>query len=233
VVQENFIAREFFQVDERTAAVAALGRTKCKEEAMGKKILAGVLGGLAFFAWSSLAHTVLPLGTTGIKEIPGEQAAMAAMKANIPEGGLYLFPGLGLPANATRAQQSAAMNERMQKVASGQSGLLVYHPAGVPGFGGMLMTELGTNMLQVFLAVLLLGQTSLTSFAARWRFITVAGILAAISTNISYWNWYGFPGNYTLAYACTIAMGFVFAGLVAAAMVKPEGAKSMATAGGK
>jgi hypothetical protein len=200
---------------------------------MGKKILAGVLGGLAYFAWSSVAHMVLPLGKAGFNEVPGEQAVMSAMKANIPENGLYLLPGLGLPANATRAQQNAAMNERMQKVANGPSALLVYHPAGVPGFGGMLLTELGTNMLQVFLAVLLLGQTSLTSFVARWRFITVAGILAAISTNVSYWNWYGFPGNYTLAYACTVAMGFVFAGLVAAAMVKPESAKSMAAAGGK
>lgn len=200
---------------------------------MGKKILAGILGGLAYFAWSSLAHMVLPLGSTGFKEVPGEPAVMAAMRANISEGGLYLFPGLGLPANATRAQQSAAMEQRMQKVANGPSGLLVYHPAGVPGFGGMLLTELGTNMVQVFLAVLLLGQTSLISFAVRWRFITIAGILAAISTNVSYWNWYGFPGNYTLAYACTVAVGFVFAGLVAAAMVKPEPAKSTAVAGGK
>ena len=62
---------------------------------------------------------------------------------------------------------------------------------------------------------------SLAGFGARWRFMTVAGVLAAISTNISYWNWYGFPTNYTLAYTFTIVMGFVFAGLVAAAIVKP------------
>ena len=81
-------------------------------------------------------------------------------------------------------------------------------------------------------AVILLGQTNLVSFTVRWRFITVAGILAAISTNVSYWNWYGFPGNYTLAYICTVTMGFVFAGLVAAAIVKPGSAvtQSRATA---
>ena len=71
------------------------------------------------------------------------------------------------------------------------------------------------------LAGILGGLAFFLSFAARWRFITLAGILAAISTNISYWNWYGFPGTYTLAYVCTVAMGFVFAGLVAAAIVKP------------
>jgi hypothetical protein len=196
---------------------------------MGKKLLAGVLGGLAFFFWSYVAHDVLPLGKAGIKEIPNEQAVLNSMKANMPEDGLYFLPALGLPENATRAQQAAAMEARMHKVETGPSGLLVYHPALNFSFGKALGVELGTNILQVMLAVLLLGQTSLVSFAARWRFITVAGILAAISTNISYWNWYGFPGSYTLAYTCTIAMGFVFAGLVAAAIVKP-GASAVTTA---
>jgi len=188
---------------------------------MGKKLLAGVLGGLAFFFWSYVAHDVLPLGKAGIKEIPNEQAVLSSMKANMPEHGLYFLPGLGMSEKATHAQQAAAMEARMHKVETGPSGFLVYHPALEFSFGKALAVELGTNILQVLLAVLLLGQTSLVSFAARWRFITLAGVLAAISTNISYWNWYGFPGNYTLAYVCTVAMGFVFAGLVAAAIVKP------------
>ena len=188
---------------------------------MGKKLLAGVLGGLTFFFWSFVAHEVLPLGKAGIKEIPNEQAVLSSMKANMPEDGLYLVPGLGLPENATREQQSAAMKARMHKVETGPSGLLAYHPALNFSFRKALGIELGTNILQVLLAVILLGQTSLVSFGARWRFITIAGVLAGLSTNISYWNWYGFPGSYTLAYVCTIAMGFVFAGLVAAAIVKP------------
>jgi hypothetical protein len=196
---------------------------------MGKKLLAGVLGGLAFFFWSFVAHDVLPLGKAGIKEIPNEQAVLSSMKANMPEEGLYLLPGLGLPENATRAQQSAAMEARMHKVETGPSGFLAYHPALNFSFGRALGVELGTNILQVLLAVILLGQTSLLSFVARWRFITIAGVFAALSTNISYWNWYGFPGSYTLAYVCTVAMGFVFAGLVAAAIIKP-GAASTTTA---
>lgn len=196
---------------------------------MGKKLLAGVLGGLAFFFWSYVAHDLLPLGKAGIKEIPNEQAVLDSMKANMPENGLYLLPGLGIPENATRAQQAAAMEARMHKVETGPSGFLAYHPSLQFSFGKALIVELGTNILQVLLAVILLGQISLVSFATRWRFITLAGILAAISTNISYWNWYGFPGSYTVAYVCTVAMGFVFAGLVAATIVKP-GADTNTTA---
>lgn len=188
---------------------------------MGKKLLAGVLGGLAFFFWSYVAHDVLPLGKAGIKEIPNEQMVLSSMKANMPDSGLYFLPGLGLPENASRAQQAAAMEARMHKVETGPSGFLVYHPSLHFSFGKALVIELGTNIFQVLLAVILLGQTNLISFGARWRFITIAGVLAALSTNISYWNWYGFPGSYTLAYIFTVAMGFVFAGLVAAAIAKP------------
>lgn len=113
------------------------------------------------------------------------------------------------------------MEQAFQKTATGPSGLLMYHPARPVSLGQMMITELGTNVVQLLLAVFLLGQTSLASFGARWGFVTVAGVLAAISTNVSYWNWYGFPGNYTLAYTFTIVMGFIVGGLVAAAIVKP------------
>ena len=190
---------------------------------MGKKLLAGVLGGLAFWVWSAVAHMLLPLGEAGVKELPNEQALVESMKANLPHRGLYMFPGSGLPSTATRAERSAAMNAAFQKIATGPSGLLIYHPTRSFSFPRMLVIELSTNIVQVLLAVFLLGQTRLWSFGARWWFVTTAGILAAISTNVSYWNWYGFPRMYTLSYAFTILMGFVFAGLIAAAMVKPAG----------
>jgi hypothetical protein len=191
---------------------------------MGKKLLAAILGGLAFFAWSSVAHLLLGLGEVGISEIPNEQTVVSSLKANMPASGLYAFPGWGLPPDATHSQKMAAMQSpaMQEKMKAGPTGIVVYRANGMGGLtGGQLITELATNIFQILLAVLLLGQTRIINFVGRWRFITMAGVLAAISTNISYWNWYGFPGNYTLAYVCTIAMGFVFAGLVAAAIYKP------------
>jgi hypothetical protein len=35
-------------------------------------LLAGILGGIARFAWTSIAHMALPLGEAGIAEIPNE-----------------------------------------------------------------------------------------------------------------------------------------------------------------
>jgi hypothetical protein len=189
---------------------------------MGRKLLAGILGGLAFFAWSSVAHVFTGLGQTGIREIPNEAPVVASMKANIPADGFYFFPGTGLPPTATQSQKMAAMKDLGPKLKAGPVGILIYHPVGQDALmPRQLLTELGTNIVQVLLAVFLLSQTSLAGFVARWRFVTVAGILAAISTNISYWTFYGFPTDYTLAYMLIIAVGFVCAGAVAAAIVKP------------
>jgi hypothetical protein len=187
---------------------------------MFRKLIAGILGGIVYFAWSTLAHTMLPLGEMGVREMPNEEAVVTAMQG-LPGHGLYLFPGTGLPANATRAQKNAVMDQHFQKVATSPSGLLVYHPTRPVSFPRMMGTEAATNILQLLLVAFLLGQASLSSFSARWGFVTVAGILAGISTNVSYWNWYGFPTTYTLAYAFTVVAGFVIAGLVVAAIVRP------------
>ena len=39
---------------------------------MMRIFLAGLLGGIAMFIWTSIAHMALPLGDTGVREIPNE-----------------------------------------------------------------------------------------------------------------------------------------------------------------
>ncbi|HZR06020.1 MAG TPA: hypothetical protein VFA61_09345 [Candidatus Udaeobacter sp.] len=55
----------------------------------------------------------------------------------------------------------------------------------------------------------------------KLRLIFPSRILAAIATNISYWNWYGFPGVYTAAYMLIQVVGFFVVGIVAA-LVLPK-----------
>lgn len=189
---------------------------------MAKRIvLAAVLGGLAMFLWSSIAHMALGLGSLGVHDIPNEQAMMGVMKSNLPQSGFYFFPGLGLAPGASRAERNAAMNVYQQKVANGPSGILIYHPSGQKAISaGQLLTELGTNVVQALLAATLLAFAGLRNYGARVGFVALAGVMAGITTNISYWTWYGFPGSYTAGYAFTEIMGYVCIGLVAAAIVK-------------
>ena len=116
------------------------------------------------------------------------------------------------------------MKQMQQKIAANPSGILMYHPPGRPfAFGKSLVTEFSTEVLQAILVIWLLAQTRIDSFAARVGFVLIAGILAAITTNVSYWNWYGFPGVYTASYILIEIVGFVLVGIVAALLLRKRG----------
>jgi hypothetical protein len=198
---------------------------------MMRIFLAGLLGGIAMFIWTSIAHMALPLGETGVEEMPNEAAVLATMQKNIGEkSGFYFFPGFGLGPHPTREQQREAMKQMNERLAQNPSGILVYHAAGSHPFhmGSLLSVEFVTELIAAFLAVFLLAQTRLASYAARVAFVTVIGIIAAISTNVSYWNWYGFPGDYTAAYIFIQFVGFLCVGLVAAWVLKNRPARATA-----
>jgi hypothetical protein len=192
---------------------------------MKRILLAALFGAIAMFLWTSLAHMALPLGEAGIREIPNEPAVLDAMQSNIAENaGLYVFPGFGLGPNPSREAQHEAMKHIEEKLKQHPSGILIYHPAGSRPFVMVryLLIEFGTEFLEALLVVYLLSLTRLTTFGARAGFVTVAGVLVAIGTNISYWNWYGFPMIYTSAYMFIQVVGFFCMGVVAALVLKKE-----------
>ena len=185
--------------------------------------LAGLLGAIAMFAWTSIAHTVLPLGEAGVENTNDDEALLAAMKANVKnKDGLYTFPSMGLGPNATHAEQSAAMEKYGEKLEKNPSGFFLFHPAGSRpmNMGKFLTVEFVTELLEALLAVWLLAQTRIVTFGGRVGFVTAAGIMAALATNVSYWNWWGFPTVYTASYMFIQIVGFFLVGLVAAIMVR-------------
>ena len=190
---------------------------------MNRIFLAGLLGGIAMFIWTSIAHMALPLGEAGIKEIPNESTVLGAMQSNIRENsGLYIFPGLGLGPNPSRQEQHQAMKRMEDNVARDPSGLLMYHPAGSRPMqmARWLLVEFATELIEAFLIVFLLSRTRLTTFGARVGFVLTGGLLAALATNVSYWNWYGFPAIYTASYMSIQVIGFLCVGLLAALVLK-------------
>jgi hypothetical protein len=191
---------------------------------MKRILLAGILGGLTLFVWTFVAHQFLGLGEMGVGEIPNEAVVLSAMRGAIPQTGFYLFPGVGLGPNPTSEQRRAAMPEYMKKYEQSPHGILVYHPASGPfHFGASLGREFALNVLQALLAAWLVSSAaSGRGYSARVGIVVVAGVLAAISTNVEYWNWYEFPGNYTAGYMTTQIVAFVLAGFVIAAFVKSE-----------
>ena len=68
---------------------------------MRRVILAGLLGGLALFAWESVAHLLLPLGQAGIKTIDNEQAVVASLRDNVKQSGPIFLSSSGGDRNST------------------------------------------------------------------------------------------------------------------------------------
>ena len=98
-----------------------------------KILLAGVLGGIVMFIWTSIADMALRLGEAGIRETPNESAVLNAVQSNLGEQtGLYIFPGPGVGKNATRQERNEAMKRMSEKMAANPSGILMYHATGRP-----------------------------------------------------------------------------------------------------
>ncbi len=188
---------------------------------MKRVLAASVVGAIAMFVWMFLAHMVLPLGTVGVQEIPNEAPVLSALSTSIGgQSGLYLYPGMALGPNPTMKQMRENMPAYEKKLATSPSGILIYHPAGRPGLNpAMLGLEFGKEFVMTLLALVLLSMTRLESYGSKVGFVAVVGLIAAMSTNISYFVFYGFPGSYTTAYIFTELMGFLAAGLAGAAVL--------------
>ncbi len=191
-------------------------------------MLAGLFGGIAMFVWTSIAHMATPLGMVGIKLIPNEQPVISAMQASMGnERGFYFFPSMGVPMDAPRSERNAAMANYQTILDKNPSGILIYKPAGEKAMTmGQLGIEFGLEVLEALLLAVLISMTTLKSFGSRLGFALVVGLIAAVSTNVSYFNWYGFPLNYTCAAKFTEVMKYVVAGSVIAWMAGKASGKS-------
>ncbi len=182
-------------------------------------VFAALAGGIAMYFWAAVAHMVLPLASIGIGEINhDEQTVLDSLHASLGNSpGMYHFPSIGWRPGDSSSQRDDAMKMYDAKLVSNPSGLLIYNPPGAQSITPQrLIVELLSELIEAALAIWMLAQTQIMSIAGRIGFVTLIGLLAAMVTNISYWNWYGFPASYTVSYMFTEIVGFAIAGAVAA-----------------
>jgi hypothetical protein len=187
-----------------------------------KLLLAALLGALAMFLWEFVAHMFTPLGEAGIRLLPQPEVVSSSLQSAIGDkAGMYMFPTGGLTDGASRAEKQQAMERMNEETKTKPSGLLVYKPAGTEfNFGKCLAVQFLTDFAKALLAAWLLAQTRLVTFGSRVGFVAVVGVIAAITTTIPHWNWYGFDRNFSVANVIMDIAGFFFAGLAIAAIVK-------------
>ena len=168
-------------------------------------LTAGILGGIAMYVWATIAH-LSPLATIGVHTMPNEPLVTAALKLNLGDkGGVYVYPVMSATPKADAPKTVAA-------------GMLAYKPNAPAGLsptqlGVEFALEIGESLLLAFALALA------SSFGARLGLAVLVGLIAGVSTNLSYWNWWGFGLDYTLANGFIELVKYTVAGLVIAAML--------------
>lgn len=185
---------------------------------MGRLLIAGLLGGVAMFIWTSLAHTALPLGQMGVQEIPDDAPVIATLQGALGDrDGLYLFPGSG---NGGKAEDAAARKTMEERTAKEASGLLVYHPPGRDtAMGPYIGKELALEVFQSLVLAWLISILAVSDFGSRIAAAVAVGGLVAVATNGSNLIWYGYPAAFTHAAIIIQLVGYTLAGTVIAAVL--------------
>jgi hypothetical protein len=175
-------------------------------------LIAGILGGIAMYIWSIIAHVALPLGQVGFSQMPDEAAVLSAAQAsNGAKDGLYIFPWI----DPKDPQMMQRMNAAMK---TNPSGLLLYHAPGhgVTDMAAPMLAEFLKEVLQALIAAFLVSLAAVSTYWGRVGVVTLVGVVAAVTTNVSYWIWYGFPADYSLAAVFIELVDYTAAGLAIA-----------------
>jgi hypothetical protein len=185
-------------------------------------LVAALLGAIAMFVWTSIAHVATPLGMTGFSQIPNEAPVLSAMQTAMGDhAGLYFYPWFDK--HDPKAMEKSAESQKVKP-----HGLLIYNPPGVnmdANMTPMLVKEFIKQFAQALIAAWIASMI-VGGFGLRWAAVTGMFVSSAIAVNLSYWNWYHFPLDYTLA---AVVMELV-SGIVAGAAISWWLGRSSATA---
>ena len=184
--------------------------------------LAALLGALAMFLWEFVAHILPRSAKPGLglcrSRMPFRRRFSRPSATRLECSG---FPTGGLTDNRRKTRMRKAMERIMEEMKTKPSGLSsTSQPEQSLISEKPWRSSSSPTSFKALLAAWLLTQTQLITFGSRVGFVLVAGVLAAIATNIPLWNWHGFDGTFTMANVFMEIAGFFFAGLAIVAVLK-------------
>ena len=206
---------------ERLSRVPAVLSRWSLEKKMVRILIAGVLGGAVYYVWGMMVWMVIPLHAPTVNQFPNEDAVIEVLTAQNLETGVYSAPGF-----ADESDMSNPDSEFNKKHAKGPIFSVYYHADGSPPMPtSMLLNGFLINFLAAAIAACLLSTVAggcCGSYLNRGGFVTGLGVFVALIGHLSYWNWMYFPLDYTLGFVVDVVVGWSLAGLIMAAVVRPE-----------
>jgi hypothetical protein len=177
-------------------------------------VIAGFLGGIAMYVWATIAH-LSPLAQVGVHIPPHPELTAAALKLELgDQGGVYIYSSAPMAMAGGKPAPAAAAP------ATATDGMLSYVPNGPAGLSPkQLISEFVLELVESLLLACALALAS-AGLGGRVAISLLVGLIAGMATNLSYWNWYGFGLDYTLANAFIELVKFLVAGVVIALMLR-------------
>lgn len=185
-------------------------------------LLAGILGGVVVFVCGAVEHMVFGWGGRTFSQLPSDTAAMDFAKSQDLKAGLYGFPQK--PATVPKDQEEKIFNELNERYKQGPNGFLVIGPTGEDMMGPFqLGGEAATNIVAALIAAFIVSLLApATPFPIRWFVVLLMGAMAWFSLSASYAIWYRFPWPFILDELYCALFEWGVAGLVIAAIAKPQ-----------
>lgn len=175
-------------------------------------LIAGLIGGSLLWLWGAAAHMLLPIGSMGMKTAVEQDTAIAALRTSATSGdGVYMIPGMA-PEQWGDADAVKAFTSRH---ASSPYAMVIYRPGGNPGMSNMLPNlalHWLTSAIGALIAAWLLARAP-ASFGQRVLASAGLGLFAWLAVNVPYWNWYLYPGAFTVGAALDQIIGWAIAGV--------------------
>lgn len=179
-----------------------------------KIVLGGLIGGLIFFIWSGASWMFLPWHMTTMYSFKDEVVIKKSITDNVPKSGVYFAPGM-------TNQNQAQMNQPVQAPIIFAT-VQLENPISMNRMMGIsLLTAIVSALFLTWIAA----QAHGASYTRRLAVVIMVALTACVTIYVPYWNWFGFPLNYTLVMIADQLIGWFIAGLVIAKAAMPKIAK--------
>lgn len=191
--------------------------------------LAGLLGGIAAFAWGPITWLALPFHTAALHSFPQPDDRVKAFFAELPCDGVYHFPGFPQHTDGT-PPTTAEMTAATEKMKAGPNiSKLVYRAGGrdpLPpqNFVIGLLLHLFAATIAAWLLHCAVGNPLFANYLNRVGFAAAPALFGVATITVPEWLWWGYPLEFGVLTVADPLIAWLLAALVIAGLVTPRAA---------
>lgn len=189
-----------------------------------RAILGALAGAVVLFVWGAAFWMMFAGAIGGLRMLERDQedAVVAVLKAQVPETGVYYFPGMPTHGkDLPEAEEKQLTDEWTARHEAGPLGLIQITHAGHGIMEPTLFIRgFGINLISTVLVSILVIMAGAGGFAQRFAVVAIFGIATSVAVHLIDWNWMYTPTDYTVMLVVDTTVGWLLAGVVMAAIIK-------------